>query len=255
MREHRACLVLVDGVEHCLDVDQTRLLVVCWPVIFSKARSDSNRHTQNLVMKQIRFVEEQNEGNIGEPFAVHLLVEHLSGDHHGILLILKRELIITRQRHYKDDARHIAKEVDPFSPLVALPADVANLESVVFDYKVLLLHACGSIANHQQIRVVGHVFSAGHAVQFIEEVLRGIRHTDFVSNFKHSLNDSVRPQPLQIRYHLIRQLLVVAHRQDVFCCALDGVFLVVRRVVLFRVALIGIVVVIQAIVIQFILCV
>lgn len=113
---------LIFGNELSLNVLGRRVEFI-WPRVLRK--TNGQQATLDLLLKEIFFIEEQNDRCVDEPLVVADGVEQAQALVHAIRrLVLVKHLVVLRQGHAEYDRCHVLEAVYPLLALGPLTADI-----------------------------------------------------------------------------------------------------------------------------------
>jgi len=97
---------------------------------------------EELLVKQILLVQEQDQYRFGQPLGLHAGLEELKGLLQAVLaLVLKQSLVVLGETSDKDGSRDVFEHVHPLASLGALTADVNDAVVGTVNIDILLNHS------------------------------------------------------------------------------------------------------------------
>mmetsp|Transcript_63838 Transcript_63838/g.101605 ORF Transcript_63838/g.101605 Transcript_63838/m.101605 type:complete len:285 (-) Transcript_63838:642-1496(-) len=196
-----------DPIDHLFSV----MLVLLTPVLFIHGK----RHTFDLLVKQIRFIEKHNEIRRLERFARRRLLkqrQRLIPTSRRVVFI--QHLIVRRQRHHVNHHVDARKHLQPFASLRALSADIRHAEQplsvVVEKHKAMIIDdTCGCLPNSNVVIEARHIVWIGVFAYIVKEIRRIVHDMRFLADVVHVLHRLGAPQQLDLIGQLRRQCMVV----------------------------------------------
>ena len=114
--------------------------------------NNNNKSKTDLLFKQVRLVQKQNNADAFEAAVVGDGVENVERLHHAVgRPVLDQRLIEGRARDEVEDRRDLVEALEPLGALRALAADVDELERHLLDDKVILVDAARRFTRAQHV--------------------------------------------------------------------------------------------------------
>lgn len=149
----------------------------------------------DLLLQQVRFVQEEDDGDGGEALVVDDGVKDVAGLDEAVGdAVLHEDLVELAGRRQEQDGCHALEALKPLLPLRPLAADVDEAEGHVPDVDDVFLEGLGGLAGVQDIIQAGGVVLFSHSINFIQEVLNGVSQLKFSSPVERALNPTIFPQ-------------------------------------------------------------
>ena len=125
---------LVFGNELSLDVFSRRVEFI-WSCVLRK--TNGQKTALDLFLKEVLFVEEQNDRSVDEPLVVADRVEEAQTLVHAVgWLVLVQHLVVLGQSHAEYDRCHVLETMNPLFALGPLAADVKQTEVEIFKREI-----------------------------------------------------------------------------------------------------------------------
>ena len=106
----------------------------------------------DLLLQQVRFVQEEDDGDPREALVVDDGVEDVAGLHQPIGdAVLHQHLVELAGRRQEEDGRDLVEALEPLLPLRPLAADVHKAEGHAVDVDAVLVDALGRLTGVQDV--------------------------------------------------------------------------------------------------------
>eukprot|EP01137_Pigoraptor_chileana_P032336 Opistho-2@21551 len=166
--------------------------------------ADGQRHLGDLLGKQIRLVEEEDDRCLEEPLAVADRIKQLDTLVHAVCrLIFGKHLVVSAQRGAENNRRHILKAVNPLLALRPLATDIEHPEEEALELKVRLNDASRLDTRAQDILLSWHVIRRRNPIKAVKIVFCRVVELEFGCAGKALLDAAVCPEALDGRRKLI----------------------------------------------------